>query len=64
MSRLHIENMDLTGGMQVRVPGTRHKCHRRRHKKIFYGYDNFNTYVVVGSLRDTNILNVCTYSIM
>ena len=43
----------LTGGTQVRVPVTRQKYHRMRHKKILDGYDNFNTYVLVGSLRDT-----------
>ena len=38
---------------QVRVTGTRKKFHRPRHKKILDGYDKFNTYVIVGSLRAT-----------
>ena len=33
--------------------GTRQKCHHPRQYKIFNGYDYFNTYVSVGSLRDT-----------
>ena len=45
--------MDLTGGMQVRVPETRQKYHRPRHKKILDGYENFSIYVVVKSLRAT-----------
>ena len=46
-------NIDLTGGTQVCVPGTRQECHRARHEKILDGYENFNTYVFIGSLRDT-----------
>ena len=38
----------------MRVPGNRHKCHRPRHEKILDGYDGFNTYVFVGSLRVNN----------
>ena len=53
MGIIHGENTYLTGGTQLRVPGTRYKCHRPRHEKIFYGYDDFNTYVIVGSLRGT-----------
>ena len=37
------------------MPGTRQKCHRPRHEKILDGYDDFNTYVVMGSLRATTI---------
>ena len=48
--------MDLTGGMQVRVPDTRQKYHRPRHKKILDGYENFSIYVVVKSLRATDKL--------
>ena len=46
------------------MPGNIQKCHRPRHEKILDGYENFNTYVVVGSLRDTNdfgSLNVRRY---
>ena len=39
--------------MQVCVPGTRQKYHSLRHKKTLDGYDDFNTYLVVGSFRDT-----------
>ena len=39
--------------MQVCVPGTRQKYHSLRHKKKLDGYDDFNTYVVIGSLRAT-----------
>ena len=35
----------------MRVPGTRQKYHRPRHNNILDDYDDFNTYVVVGSLR-------------
>ena len=54
MGKNHGENTDLTGGMQVRVPKTRQKCHHPRHEKILDGYENFNTYVVLGSLMATN----------
>ena len=54
MGRIHGENTDLTGSTQVRVPATRHKYHRPRHKIFLDGYDNFSNYLVVGSLRDTN----------
>ena len=37
----------------MRVSGIRQKCHCPRHEKILDGYDDFNTYVVVGSLRAT-----------
>ena len=43
--------MYLTGGMQVCVPVIRQKYHSTRHNKIFDRYDDFNTYVAVGSLR-------------
>ena len=33
---------------EVRVPGTRQKCHHLRHKTILDSYDDFNTYLVVG----------------
>ena len=46
-------NTDLNGGTQVRVPGTRQKCHRPRPEKILDGYDNSNTYIVLGSLGIT-----------
>ena len=36
------------------MPGIRHKYHRPRQKKTLDGYDDFNTYVVVGSLTATN----------
>ena len=42
------KNMDLTGVAQVRVLGTIHKCQHLRHEKILDGYDNSNTYIVVG----------------
>ena len=51
MGWIYEENIYLTGGTQVRVPMTRHKCHHLRHEKILNGYDDFNTYFVVGSLR-------------
>ena len=53
VGRIHRENTDLTGGTQVCVPATRQKYHRIRQDKILNGYENFSTYVVVGSLRDT-----------
>ena len=53
MGQIHGENTDLTGGTQVCVPVTRQKYHRPRHNQVLDGYDNFNTYVVVGSLRAT-----------
>ena len=52
MGQIHGENTDLTG-TQVRATGTIQKCHRPRHEKILDGYDDFNTYVAVGSLRAT-----------
>ena len=52
MGRIHRENTDLTGGT-VRVPGTRQKYHCPRYEKLLDGYEYFNTYVVVGSLRAT-----------
>ena len=54
MGQIRRENTDLTGGTKVRVPGNIQKCHRPRHKKILDGYDDFNNYVVVVSLRATN----------
>ena len=36
---------------QVHVPETRQKCHCQRQNKILYYYDEFSTYVVIGSLR-------------
>ena len=53
LGRIHRENTSLTGGMQARVPVTRHKYRCLRYKKILYGYDDFNAYVVVGALRAT-----------
>ena len=53
LGRIHIENKYLTGGTQLHVPGTRYKYHRTRYKKILSGYEIFNTYAVVGSLRAT-----------
>ena len=47
------ENIDLTGGKQVRVPVTRQKCHCPRYKEILDGYNDFRNYVVVGSLKAT-----------
>ena len=38
----------------MRDPVTRQKYHGSRHNKILDGYDDFNTYVVIVSLRDTN----------
>ena len=46
-------NTDLTGGRQLHVPKTRQKYHRLSHKEILDGYDNYNTYVIVVSLRNT-----------
>ena len=54
MGRIHGENTDFIGVTQVRFPVTRQKYHCPRHKKILDGYDDFNTYVVVVSLRATN----------
>ena len=53
MGKIHRENADLTGGTQVHVSVTRYTYHRPRHKKILDGYDYFNTYVVIVSLRAT-----------
>ena len=53
MGRIHGENTDLSGDTKVCVPGTRHKCHHPGHEKILDGYDEFNTYIIVGSLRPT-----------
>ena len=53
VGQFHGEKTDLTGGMQARVPGTRHKYHHLMYKKILDGYDNFNTYVVIGCFRAT-----------
>ena len=47
MGKIHSETTDLTVGTQVCVPGKRNKYHRPSHKKILYGYDNFNTYDIV-----------------
>ena len=50
------------GLTQVRVKGDRHKCHRLRHKKLLDIYDNFNTYIVVVSLRATpNFVRLCVH---
>ena len=46
------------------LPGTRYKCHRPRHEKILDGYDDFNTHVIVVSLKaTTNFVcsNVCRH---
>ena len=53
LGQTHGENTDLTGGTQVPMQGTNQKYHRPRHEKILDGYDDFNTYVVIGSLRAT-----------
>ena len=50
---IHVENTDLAGGTKVRVSVTGQKYHRLRHKKILDGYDNFISYVVIGSLKAT-----------
>ena len=46
----------MNGGTQVSVPDTREKCNCLRHAEILDGYDEFNTYAVVGSLMDTTNL--------
>ena len=46
--------MDLPGGTQMCVPGTRQQCHRPRYEKILDGYDRFNTYVVINLFRATD----------
>ena len=38
----------------MRVIDNRQKCHSMRHEKILNGYDDFNTYVMVLSLRCAN----------
>ena len=38
----------------MRVPVTRQKYYRPRYKEILGGYDEFMTYIFVGSLRATN----------
>ena len=53
MGQIHGGNAYLTGGTQVHVPGTRHKCQHLRHEKILNGYENSNTCIVVGSLSVT-----------
>ena len=53
MDQVHGENTNLTDDMQVRVPGIKHKFHHQMHEKILDGYDGFNTYVFLGSLRAT-----------
>ena len=53
MGQIYGENSDLAGGTQVRVPDNRQKLHCLRREKILDVYENFNTYVVVGLLRDT-----------
>ena len=47
------ENTYLTGSTKLRVPVTRQKFHRPRYKEILDGYDDFSTYAIVVSLRDT-----------
>ena len=37
----------------MRLTGVRQKYHRLKHEKILDGYDDFNTYVVPRSLRET-----------
>ena len=37
----------------MRLAGVRQKYHRLKHEKILDGYDDFNTYVVSRSLRET-----------
>ena len=53
MGQIYGENTDLNGGTQVRVLGTSQKCQIPMHKKILDGYDDFNSYVVILSFRDT-----------
>ena len=55
MGRIHGENKYLTDGTQLSMSGARQKCHCMRYEKILHGYDDFRTYVVIRSLRDTNI---------
>ena len=38
---------------RIFVLATRHKYHRTKHKKLLDDYDDFNNYVIVGSLRAT-----------
>ena len=48
---------------QVRVKGAINKCHPLRHEKVLDIYDNFNTYIVVVSLRvTTNFVHLCVCS--
>ena len=54
MGQIRGEDTYLNGGMQVHVSGTRKKRHCLKHEKILNGYEDFNIYVVVGSLRATN----------
>ena len=48
------ENMDFTGGTQVRVSVTMQKYQHFRYKEILDGYNDFSTEVVVESLRATD----------
>ena len=46
----------------MRVKGDRNKCHRLRHKKVLNVYENFNTYIVVVSLRASpNFVSLCVH---
>ena len=53
VGQIHGENTFLTGSMKLCVPVTRQKCNCPRYKEILDGYDDFSTYAIVGSLRDT-----------
>ena len=53
VSQIHVGNTFFTGDMQVRVIVTRQKYHSPRHMQIWYGCDNFYTYLVVVSLSAT-----------
>ena len=47
---------------QVRVKGAINKCHCLRHEKVLDVYDNFNTYIVVVSLRASpNFVSLCVH---
>ena len=54
--------MDLTGGMQVRVPGNIHKFHRPRHEKILDGYEDFFVWIM-SYMQDKEMDTVlCVYN--
>ena len=51
VGRIHGKNTYFTGGMQVRGPVAGQKYQCPRNNKILDGYENFSTYVIVGSLK-------------